>query len=111
VEERQSDIARHGGMRLVGPNCMGVLSTDPKIRLNATFSPVSPPAGNVSMATQSGALGLAMIDHARSLQLGIADFASIARGHLHEITRQLVERDVVRQEPRRSRAEPSQHPR
>jgi acyl-CoA synthetase (NDP forming) len=64
-------------MRLVGPNCMGVLSTDPAVRLNATFSPVSPPPGNVSMATQSGALGLAMIDHARSLQLGIADFASI----------------------------------
>jgi acetate---CoA ligase (ADP-forming) len=77
VEHRLRDIARHGGMRLVGPNCMGVLSTDPKVRLNATFSPVSPPAGNVSMATQSGALGLAMIDHARSLQLGIADFASI----------------------------------
>lgn len=77
IEQRLREIARHGGMRLVGPNCMGVLSTDPAIRLNATFSPTSPPAGNVSMATQSGALGLAMIDHARSLQLGIADFASI----------------------------------
>jgi acetyl coenzyme A synthetase (ADP forming)-like protein len=77
VEQRLREIARHGGMRLVGPNCMGVLSTDPAVRLNATFSPVSPPAGNVSMATQSGALGLAMIDHARSLQLGIAEFASI----------------------------------
>jgi acetate---CoA ligase (ADP-forming) len=77
VELRLRDIARHGGMRLVGPNCMGVLSTDPSVRLNATFSPVAPPTGNVSMATQSGALGLAMIDHARSLQLGIADFASI----------------------------------
>jgi len=77
VEHRLRDIARHGGMRMVGPNCMGVLSTDPAVRLNATFSPVSPPAGNVSMATQSGALGLAMIDHARSLQLGLADFASI----------------------------------
>lgn len=77
AEQRLRELARAGGMRLVGPNCMGVLSTDPAIRLNATFSPVSPPAGNVSMATQSGALGLAMIDHARSLQLGIADFASI----------------------------------
>lgn len=77
AEQRLRELARAGGMRLVGPNCMGVLSTDPAIRLNATFSPVSPPPGNVSMATQSGALGLAMIDHARSLQLGIADFASI----------------------------------
>jgi acetyl coenzyme A synthetase (ADP forming)-like protein len=77
AEIRLREIARAGGMRMVGPNCMGVLSTDAAVRMNATFSPVSPPAGNVSMATQSGALGLAMIDYARSLELGIADFASI----------------------------------
>jgi len=77
AELRLREIARAGGMRMVGPNCMGVLSTDPAVRMNATFSPVSPPAGNVSMATQSGALGLAMIDYARSLELGIAEFASI----------------------------------
>jgi acetyl coenzyme A synthetase (ADP forming)-like protein len=77
AEARLREIARAGGMRMVGPNCMGVLSTDPAVRMNATFSPVSPPAGNVSMVTQSGALGLAMIDYARSLELGIADFASI----------------------------------
>jgi acetyl coenzyme A synthetase (ADP forming)-like protein len=77
AEQRLRDIARAAGMRLIGPNCMGVLSTDPAVRLNATFSPVFPPAGNVSMVTQSGALGLAMLDHARELELGIADFASI----------------------------------
>jgi acetyl coenzyme A synthetase (ADP forming)-like protein len=77
AEHRLRAIARAAGMRMVGPNCMGVLSTDPEVQLNATFSPVSPPAGNVSMATQSGALGLAMIDYARDLELGLADFASI----------------------------------
>ena len=77
VEHRLRTIARAAGMRLVGPNCMGVLSTAPDVRLNATFSPVYPPAGNVSMATQSGALGLAMLDYASELHLGIADFASI----------------------------------
>ncbi len=77
AEARLRAIARAAGMRLVGPNCMGVLSTDPAVRLNATFSPVFPPTGNVSMVTQSGALGLAMLDHARELELGIADFASI----------------------------------
>jgi len=77
AERRLRAIARGAGMRMIGPNCMGVLSTDPAIRLNATFSPVSPPAGNVSMATQSGALGLAMIDYARDLELGLAEFASI----------------------------------
>lgn len=77
LEHRLRTIARGAGMRMIGPNCMGVLSTAPGIRLNATFSPVSPPAGNVSMVTQSGALGLAMLDHARARGLGIADFASI----------------------------------
>ena len=71
------DQIRSAGMRLVGPNCMGVMSTDPAVRLDATFSPVFPPAGNVSMITQSGALGLAMLDYATELQLGIADFVSI----------------------------------
>lgn len=77
AEGRLRELVRRSGMRMIGPNCMGVLSTDPSVHLNATFSPVSPPAGNVSMATQSGALGLAMIDHARQLQLGLAGFASI----------------------------------
>ncbi|MEO7731437.1 MAG: GNAT family N-acetyltransferase, partial [Kofleriaceae bacterium] len=77
AEHRLRTIARGAGMRMIGPNCMGVLSTAPAVRLNATFSPVSPPVGNVSMATQSGALGLAMLDHARARGLGIADFVSI----------------------------------
>jgi acyl-CoA synthetase (NDP forming)/ribosomal protein S18 acetylase RimI-like enzyme len=77
AEQRLRDQVRSAGMRMVGPNCMGVLSTDPAIRLDATFSPVFPPAGNVSMITQSGALGLAMLDYAAELHLGIADFVSI----------------------------------
>jgi acetate---CoA ligase (ADP-forming) len=71
------ELVRTAGMRMVGPNCMGVLSTSPDVRLNATFSPRFPPAGNVSMVSQSGALGLAMVDRAVHLGLGIADFISI----------------------------------
>ncbi|HEX3480911.1 MAG TPA: GNAT family N-acetyltransferase, partial [Kofleriaceae bacterium] len=77
AEQRLRELVRGAGMRLVGPNCMGVMSTDPAIRLDATFSPVFPPAGNVSMLSQSGALGLAMLDYAKELHLGIADFVSI----------------------------------
>ncbi|HEY5950877.1 MAG TPA: GNAT family N-acetyltransferase [Kofleriaceae bacterium] len=77
AEQRLRDIARAAGMRMVGPNCMGVLSTNPTVRMNATFSPVYPPIGSVSMVSQSGALGLAMLDHARTADLGIADFMSI----------------------------------
>jgi acyl-CoA synthetase (NDP forming) len=48
--------ANAAGCRVVGPNCMGLLNTDPAFVLNATFSPFYPPAGNVAMSTQSGAL-------------------------------------------------------
>ncbi len=77
TEARLREIARAAGMRLVGPNCMGLLNTDPAVRLDVTFSPVAPPPGNVSMLSQSGALGLAIIDHARRLDIGIAQFVSV----------------------------------
>jgi len=69
--------ARAAGCRIIGPNCMGVLNTDPAVALNATFSPIYPPAGHVAMSTQSGALGLAILDYARKLQIGISSFVSV----------------------------------
>ncbi len=71
------DKIRRAGCRLIGPNCMGLLNTDPAVRLNATFSPVYPPAGGVAMSTQSGALGLAILDYARRLNIGISSFVSV----------------------------------
>lgn len=68
---------RRAGIRMVGPNCMGLLNTDPRIRLNATFSPVYPPEGRVALSTQSGALGLALLECARRLNLGISTFVSV----------------------------------
>ena len=56
---------------------MGLLNTDPRFALNATFSPVYPPAGGVAMSTQSGALGLAILDYARQLNIGISSFVSV----------------------------------
>lgn len=69
--------ARAAGTRIVGPNCMGLLNTDPRIALNATFSPVYPPPGNVAMSTQSGALGLSILDYAKKLNIGISSFVSV----------------------------------
>ena len=69
--------ARRAGCRVIGPNCMGLLNTDPSVSLNATFSPVYPPIGNVAMSTQSGALGLAILDYARKLNIGISSFVSV----------------------------------
>jgi acetate---CoA ligase (ADP-forming) len=71
------DKVRGAGCRLIGPNCMGLLNTDPRFNLNATFSPVYPPAGSVAMSTQSGALGLAILDYARRLNIGISSFVSV----------------------------------
>ena len=70
-------IAREAGMRVVGPNCMGVINTSDDIRMNATFSPNAPIPGNVGFLSQSGALGLAVIEYANTLNLGLSTFISI----------------------------------
>nr|MCU0657799.1 acetate--CoA ligase family protein [Polyangiaceae bacterium] len=71
-----ASLQRHG-MRMVGPNCLGLLNAAPDVRLNATFAPTFPPFGGVAFASQSGALGLAILDHARDLGVGISSFVSI----------------------------------
>jgi acetyl coenzyme A synthetase (ADP forming)-like protein len=78
--ERQREllgVCREAGMRLIGPNCMGIINTAPDVSLNATFSPVFPPHGRVGFLSQSGALGLAVIDYANDLGLGLSSFASV----------------------------------
>jgi acetyl coenzyme A synthetase (ADP forming)-like protein len=70
-------VCRAAGMRLIGPNCMGIANTDPEVRLDATFAPGMPPMGRVGFSSQSGALGLAIIEHANSLDLGISTFVSV----------------------------------
>ena len=68
--------ARAGGMRVVGPNCLGVVNTDPAVRLNATLAPVLPPAGRVGFFCQSGALGIAILADAAARGLGLSSFVS-----------------------------------
>jgi acetyl coenzyme A synthetase (ADP forming)-like protein len=70
-------LVRGSGMRMIGPNCMGVLNAAPDVSLNATFAPGWPPPGNVSMLSQSGALGIAMLDHAAHLNVGLSGFVSV----------------------------------
>ncbi len=77
LQEALVEKVRGHGMRMVGPNCLGLLNADPEVRLNASFSPVFPPAGRVAMSSQSGALGLAILNHARRVQLGISTFVSV----------------------------------
>ncbi len=68
-------IARASGMRLVGPNCIGILDT--ATGLNATFAPFSPRRGNVAFLTQSGSLGIALLERSNRLGLGVSSFASV----------------------------------
>ncbi len=78
------EICRDAGMRLVGPNCLGILNTAADSSFNATFAPSMPPPGSVGFVTQSGALGLALIDLAEDRSLGVSSFASI--GNRADIT-------------------------
>ena len=77
AEAELLEIVRSGGMRMVGPNCMGLLNTDTAISLNGQFGPIFPPKGNVAMSSQSGALGLAILDYATDLNIGISSFVSV----------------------------------
>ena len=79
-QERQRELLRicgESGMRLVGPNCMGVLNTAEEVRLNATFAPSTPWPGTIGFLSQSGALGLAIIESTRTLGLGLSSFVSV----------------------------------
>ncbi|MDD5126689.1 MAG: GNAT family N-acetyltransferase [Dehalococcoidales bacterium] len=76
-ENELRDITLGHGMRLVGPNCMGIINTDPAVRLNGTFSRIYPPQGNVAFLSQSGAMGLVILDYARNVNLGISTFISV----------------------------------
>ena len=64
-------------MRLVGPNCMGIINTHSDYQLNATFASTPPIKGNVGFVSQSGALGVAILDSARDLNIGFSMFASV----------------------------------
>ena len=63
------------GMRMIGPNCMGLLNTS--LSLNASFSPIFPPAGRIALSSQSGALGIAIVALAAERQIGLSTFVSI----------------------------------
>jgi acetate---CoA ligase (ADP-forming) len=76
-ERAMLDKVRAAGARLIGPNCMGLMNTDPRIGLNASFAPNYPPRGRVALATQSGALGLAMLEYINRLHFGLSTFVSV----------------------------------
>ncbi len=68
---------RRAGARMIGPNCMGVINTDPEVRLDATFSPTPARRGSIGFVSQSGALGVAILNAAADLGLGLTQFVSM----------------------------------
>jgi len=69
--------ARRAGIRLVGPNCLGILNTDPSVSMQATFAAITPPAGGLAVASQSGAVGITILDHAARTGVGLSAFVSL----------------------------------
>src|SRR4029453_10176328 len=65
------------GMGLIGPNCLGIVNTSPAVRLDASFGPAVPLPGRIGFLSQSGAIGLAVIDYAAKLGLGLSSFVSV----------------------------------
>ena len=77
VERRLVERGRALGMRMIGPNCMGVVNTAPDVSMNATFAPVTPVPGRVGFLSQSGALGMAILDELGRRGLGVSTFVSV----------------------------------
>jgi acetyl coenzyme A synthetase (ADP forming)-like protein len=76
-ERKLVEALRRHGMRMIGPNCMGIVNTDPAYQLDATFAPTHPIRGGIGFLSQSGAMGAAILNRARQLGLGISMFASM----------------------------------
>ena len=77
LEEQLRERIRGSGIRLIGPNCFGLMNLDPATRLNATYTPMVPPVGHVAIASESGGLGLAVVTAAQRLNLGLSSFVSL----------------------------------
>lgn len=77
LERELTEFVRGAGIRMIGPNCMGVLNAHPDFRLNATFAPTLPPFGRIGFVSQSGAMGLSVLDYAKEYGIGISQFVSV----------------------------------
>ncbi|MEK9142795.1 MAG: CoA-binding protein, partial [Nitrospirota bacterium] len=77
LEQQLCERVRRYGIRLIGPNCFGLMNLDPAISLNATYTPIVPPTGRVAFASESGGMGLAVVTAAQRLNLGLSSFVSV----------------------------------
>lgn len=76
LERRTVEAARSHGMRLLGPNCLGLVNTHPSVRMDATLVPSMPPRGRVGVLAESGLLSASLIEHAVRTELGLSTFVA-----------------------------------
>ncbi len=77
LQRQLVETCRRHGMRLVGPNCMGIANTAPTVSLNAQFAALQPSPGSIGILSQSGAVGIALLDYANHLGHGMSSFVSV----------------------------------
>ncbi len=77
LENRVKELAKKYKISLIGPNCFGLINTDHRVRLNATFGRAMPEAGNITFITQSGAVGVTALEYAEAEGIGLSKFVSI----------------------------------
>jgi len=100
-EQRLKDICKEYGMSMIGPNCLGVINTDPNVMLNASFARKMPAAGRIGFLSQSGALCTAVLDYAREQKIGFSKFVSfgnkagVTEIELFDYLHQDTETDVI----------------
>lgn len=75
-QRRLVGLSRSYGLRLIGPNCLGIINTDPSVSLNASLSSLMPPRGRAGFFCQSGALGSAILEKVNNRGLGLSTFVS-----------------------------------
>jgi acetyltransferase len=77
MEAELGEQIRRYGMRMIGPNCMGLINTDPAVHMDATFAPTLPLPGRIAFMSQSGALGVAILNIAQQLDIGFSYFVGL----------------------------------
>lgn len=77
LENQVAALAAKYSIRMIGPNCLGIINSDPAVRLNASFASGMPAEGSIAFASQSGALGEAVIDYAKGESIGFSKFISL----------------------------------
>ena len=77
LEQKVLQAARASGIRLLGPNCLGIINTEPQVSLNGSFARLMPRPGNIALVSQSGAVGVAALEYAQGEEIGLSKFVSV----------------------------------